>query len=140
MQRYHYHADMTIPINDGTWVFVFGSNTAGVHGAGAARVAKGFGAEFGRGQGLVGNSYAIPTKNGWFQSLNLEEIEIEVKLFISCAKNHLSKRFWITRIGCGLAGYLDEQIAPMFKGAPLNCSFPANWETFLQDSNVENKF
>jgi len=111
-------------------VFVFGSNLAGRHGAGAALEArKNHGAVYGKGSGPQGNSYAIPTKDERLNSLPLEVIERYVAAFIRYAKANPNVEFRITRIGCGLAGYTDVQIAPMFKDAPENCKLPFNWRT-----------
>lgn len=94
-------------------VFVFGSNLDGYHGGGAARLAMDkFGAIYGQGVGLQGQSYAIPTMQG-----GIETIVPYVDEFISFAKQHPDKFFFVTRIGCGIAGFTDQQIAPLFKGA-----------------------
>lgn len=129
MKPYDYHIDGTTPQNKE--IFVFGSNLAGVHGAGAAREALKYGAVMGRGIGPEGQSYAIPTKDMQIESLDLKTIEEYVLDFIECASINSHKKFFVTRIGCGLAGYRDEQIAPMFRGAPLNCNFPETWRQFL---------
>lgn len=92
-------------------VFVFGSNLAGHHCGGAARVArKLFGAKQGQGVGMQGQSYAIPTMQG-----GVETIKPYVDEFIEFARNHPELTFYVTRIGCGIAGFTDEQIAPLFK-------------------------
>ncbi len=94
-------------------VFVFGSNLAGHHGAGAARAAlTHFGAIYGQGVGLQGQSYAIPTMQG-----GIDTIIPYVEEFIQFAKEHPEKTFFVTRIGCGIAGFTDGQIAPLFKNA-----------------------
>lgn len=91
-------------------VFVFGSNLKGYHGGGAARVAMNkFGAEWGNGVGLQGQSYAIPTMQG-----GVETIKPYVDEFIAFAKQHTQLTFFVTRIGCGIAGFRDEDIAPLF--------------------------
>jgi hypothetical protein len=116
-------------------IFVFGSNLAGIHGAGAARTAmKLHGAKYGVGVGLVGYSYAIPTKDQNIQSMNLEDIEPYVTEFISFAKSNPNLEFMVTQIGCGLAGFTAEQIAPLFKRPPSNCYFDSAWRG-LVDSN-----
>lgn len=92
-------------------VFVFGSNLAGHHGGGAARAAlQKFGAIMGQGVGLQGQSYAIPTMQG-----GVETIKPYVDEFISFAKAHPELKFYVTRIGCGIAGFKDEEIAPLFQ-------------------------
>ena len=92
-------------------VFVFGSNLAGMHGGGAAYVAfQKFGAVMGCGVGLRGQSYAIPTMQG-----GVETIKPYVDDFIEFAKSHPELFFYVTRIGCGIAGFRDREIAPLFK-------------------------
>jgi len=109
-------------------IFVFGSNLAGRHGAGAALHARTYyGAKYGQGKGLQGNSYAIPTKGHHLEVLPLDIIETYVKEFIVFASQNNELEFLVTRIGCGLAGYKNEQIAPMFRHAPDNCVFDNEW-------------
>lgn len=94
-------------------IFVFGSNLQGMHGGGAARVAhRKFGAEWGVGIGLTGQTYAIPTMQG-----GVETIAPYVDEFIEFASNHKELKFYVTRIGCGIAGFRDEEIAPLFRNA-----------------------
>lgn len=94
-------------------IFVFGSNLAGAHGGGAARLAfNRFGAVWGRGVGLQGQSYAIPTMQG-----GVETIKPYVDEFIEFTKQHPEYKFLVTRIGCGIAGFMDAEIAPLFKDA-----------------------
>ena len=94
-------------------IFVFGSNLAGAHAGGAARIAmEKFGAVWGQGVGLQGQSYAIPTMQG-----GVETIKPYVDKFISFAKSHAELVFLVTRIGCGIAGFKDEEIAPLFAAA-----------------------
>lgn len=110
-------------------IFVFGSNLAGRHGAGAALCARQkHGAIYGKGEGLQGNSYAIPTKDDKLQTLSLEMIEIYVKRFLVFARENPQIAFTITPIGCGLAGYRPMNIAPMFSKAPLNCILPFEFQ------------
>jgi hypothetical protein len=109
-------------------IFVFGSNLAGRHGAGAALFAiKNHGAIYGRGIGIQGNSYGIPTKDKDLKTLPLSIIKIYVLDFINFASTHSDMMFNITRIGCGLAGYKDSDITPMFKDVPPNCILPIEW-------------
>lgn len=109
-------------------IFVFGSNLAGRHGAGAALSARvHHGAIYGQSEGLQGNSYGIPTKDAWLKSLPLDKIAQHVKRFLAFAKEHPELAFQVTRIGCGLANYTDTQIAPMFASAPNNCELPEGW-------------
>ena len=94
-------------------VFVFGSNLEGIHGGGAALTAyKKFGAVWGQGTGLQGQSYAIPTMQG-----GVETIKPYVDEFIDFARKHPDLRFLVTPIGCGIAGFKPSQIAPLFKEA-----------------------
>src|SRR4051794_5875036 len=102
-------------------VFVFGSNLAGRHGKGAALWAvKHRGAVYGQGEGLQGNSYAIPTKDEKLRPLPLEEIEVYVKRFLTFTSIAVNLNFHVTPIGCGHAGYSPEDIAPMFVDSPDN--------------------
>lgn len=94
-------------------IFVFGSNLQGRHGGGAARVALNrFGAILGQGVGLQGNSYAIPTMQG-----GVETIQPYVDEFIEFAKTRPDLTFYVTKIGCGIAGFSFEEIAPLFRNA-----------------------
>ena len=94
-------------------IFVFGSNLAGLHGGGAARMAYDcFGAVWGQGVGLQGQTYAIPTMQG-----GVETISPYIDEFISFAKQHPELIFLVTRIGCGIAGFSDRDIAPLFFSA-----------------------
>lgn len=112
-------------------VFVFGSNLAGMHGGGAARVArKLFGAVMGQGVGLQGQSYAIPTMQG-----GVETIKPYVDEFIAFAESHPELKFYVTRIGCGIAGFTDAEIAPLFKNSPgkLNIVLPRDFVEVLEN-------
>lgn len=94
-------------------IFVFGSNLAGHHGGGAARTAYNrFGAIWGQGDGLQGNSYAIPTMQG-----GVETVKPYVDRFIAFAVSHPQLTFYVTQIGCGIAGFRDAEIAPLFRAA-----------------------
>ncbi len=94
-------------------IFVFGSNLQGAHGGGAARVAlNNFGAVWGQGVGLQGQSYAISTMQG-----GVETIKPYVDEFIDFAHQHTELQFYVTRIGCGIAGFRDKDIAPLFTKA-----------------------
>ncbi len=94
-------------------IFVFGSNLEGSHGGGAAAIAaRKFGAIWGQGVGLQGQSYAIPTMHG-----GVSAIKPYVDEFIEFAKNNTKLTFLVTRIGCGIAGFREEEIAPLFKNA-----------------------
>jgi hypothetical protein len=125
-------------------VFVFGSNEAGIHGAGAAADAlRYYGAQPGKGYGWQDTvatqlrqhdgyfvhftSFAIPTKDQNIHTLPLFVIERYIRDFIRVAKMNPQDDFQVTRIGCGLAGYTDTQIAPFFAGAPSNVHLPLGW-------------
>jgi hypothetical protein len=95
-------------------IFVFGSNEAGRHGRGAAKTALSFGAKYGIGEGLAGHTYGIPTKNKQMQVLSINRIKKYVDTFIEFAKVNPQYTFLVTQIGCGLAGYVPNQIAPLF--------------------------
>lgn len=111
-------------------IFVFGSNLAGMHGGGAAWVANmKFGAEWGIGVGLTGRSYAIPTMHG-----GVETIKPYVDEFIRFAQTNPELKFLVTRIGCGIAGFRDEEIAPLFDEAThvSNIYLPETFYNILQ--------
>ena len=94
-------------------IFVFGSNLAGAHGGGAARLAyERFGAVWGQGVGLQGQSYAIPTMQG-----GVETIKPYVDEVIRIAKTRPDRKFYVTQIGCGIAGFKVEESAPLFQDA-----------------------
>ena len=94
-------------------IFVFGSNLEGMHMGGAARVAyEKFGAVWGQGVGIQGQSYAIPTMQG-----GVDTIKPYVDEFINLAREWDQNTFYVTRIGCGIAGFTDDEIAPLFDGA-----------------------
>lgn len=107
-------------------VFVFGSNIQGLHGAGAAAYAFAhFGAVIGEGDGLQGQSYALPTMEGW------EALEDAVERFLTYATEHPWFTFLLTPVGCGIAGYTPAQVAPLFKDAPDNVDLPSVFEKEL---------
>lgn len=110
-------------------IFVFGSNLQGMHAGGAARAAAAkFGAVMGQGVGLQGRSYAIPTMQG-----GVATIKPYVDEFITFAKDHPELHFLVTRIGCGIAGFRPQEIAPLFRealGLP-NVSLPKDFVEVL---------
>ena len=117
-------------------IFVFGSNLAGAHGGGAARLAyRKFGAVWGEGVGLHGRTYAIPTMQGGVQT-----IKPYVDEFIRFAKEHPSLTFLVTRIGCGIAGFQDRDIAPLFKAAINvdNIILPKGFVDYIVPNETEN--
>ncbi|MEO6943114.1 MAG: hypothetical protein ABI053_00195 [Lacisediminihabitans sp.] len=105
-------------------IFVFGSNADGSHGAGAARTAYDkFGAIWGQGNGLQGQSYGIDTMSGF------DTVVREVGSFLAFALEHPQLRFLVTKIGCGIAGYTPEEIAPLFRSVPDNVVLPEEFAT-----------
>jgi hypothetical protein len=131
-----YHPNGSLPKDNE--ILVFGSNTRGWHGKGAALLAKlYYGAVQYKPKGLMGQSYAIATKGvneetRRLYSLPIARIVIDILLFCEFTKKNTDMRFFVTAVGCGLAGYGDDEIAPYFKGA-INCSFPEEWEVYLED-------
>ena len=116
-------------------VFVFGSNDRGAHAGGAARQAlESFGAEWGIARGLRGQSYAIPTMDADFDPLSLDQIAQNVAEFYAFASEHPEREFLVTAIGCGIAGFSPEKIAPMFAacGDLPNVSLPASFIRILE--------
>ena len=110
-------------------IFVFGSNLEGMHMGGAARVAhQEFGAEWGVGDGPTGRCYAIPTMHG-----GLESIRPYAEKFIAYAKEHPMNRFLLTRVGCGIAGFKDIDMAQLFEDAldVPNIAYPRLWLPFM---------
>jgi hypothetical protein len=113
-------------------IFVFGSNMAGRHGKGAAKHALlYYGAKSGVGIGHIGHSYAIPTKDHDLKVLSLDQIAHFVRAFLAYARTNPDLEFNVTRIGCGLAGYQNNHIAPMFDDPPFNCYFDREWTLYL---------
>lgn len=103
------------------YIFVFGSNLAGRHGKGAAKVAlERHGAIYGKGKGIQGNSYGIPTKDKKLRVLPLTRIQYYVDQFLYFAYKHPHYEFYVTRLGCGLAGYKDKDMRPLFKTPTKN--------------------
>ncbi len=123
----------------GDKIFVFGSNEAGIHGAGAAKDAFCiYGAIWGRGIGHHGQSYGIPTKDGNIETLPLSAIQVHVDNFIDYAIDHPELEFYVTKIGCGLAGYKNEEIAPLFLDASYwdNIELPAEWKPIIMNIKI----
>lgn len=113
-------------------IFVFGSNMAGVHGAGAAKYARdNYGAKDGYGYGLYGQSYAIPTKDKNIQTLEIPRIIPYIQEFLNYAAAHPNLKFILTPIGCGLAGYKSDQMAHLFVAAPENIILPKEFEEII---------
>lgn len=117
-------------------IFVFGSNINGYHAGGAAAAAvRRFGAIGGRGVGIQGQSYAIPTMEG-----GVDYIAGYVNEFVEYARKHPELFFWVTKIGCGIAGFKSDEIAPLFKEAALlpNIALPSEfWRILENNANKE---
>jgi hypothetical protein len=112
--------------------FVFGANRAGRHGAGAANAAlKYYGAVYGQGEGLQGRSYAVPTLDENLEQLTLAELEGHIKTFLVFALMNPNTTFALTRIGCGLAGFTDDQLIEILSNynIPTNIEMPPGWRT-----------
>jgi hypothetical protein len=122
-------------------IFVFGDNEAGRHGAGAALFALDFGAVWGKHDSLQGQTYGISTKDKYLKVLPLSKIKANIKKFIKVVQKNPNKKFYITKIGCGLAGYTPEDIAPLFNGyynIP-NLIFPEDFWAVMVDKLL-NKY
>jgi len=122
-------------------IFVFGSNLAGRHGAGAAKAALRFGAKWGIGIGLKGKTYALPTKGLLMETLSLGQISAHVSDFGVFAEKHCELTFLVTEVGCGLAGYTPDDIAPMFAACAMlpNVFLPARfWNVILKQPANDN--
>jgi len=121
--------------------FVFGSNSEGRHGLGAAREALlCWGARYGQARGLQGDSYSIVTKElrpDW-PAVTIESVADEVAIFIRFARRHPDMVFRVTKLGCGLAGFVPEQIAPLFAKAPDNVLLPDEFKAVLK--GMENEW
>ena len=124
MEKKRYTPEMITELRPGE-IFVFGSNLEGAHGGGAALTAwRKFGAIWGQGVGLQGQSYGIPTMHG-----GVDAIHPYVDEFILFAKNHPELTVLVTRIGCGIAGFTNAQISPLFAGGHhlSNVILPEGW-------------
>lgn len=110
-------------------IFVFGANASGAHGGGAARFAHDrFGAVWGQGEGLQGQSYGIDTMSG------LAVFEEQSRRFVAFAAEHPELRFLVTEVGCGIAGYRAEQVAGFFAGAGENVVLPESFQAALRSA------
>lgn len=145
MQSLNFYNGNIIPEND--TIFVFGSNPDGIHGAGSAKVALNhFGAQYGIGKGLVGNSYALPTKdirvmkNNGYKSISEEDIIQNIRELYTCAKNNPNKKFKVAYRNKGnevtLNGYNGYEMSQMFIKAgeiPENMYFSQEWKELMCD-------
>lgn len=113
--------DMITELAEGE-IFVFGSNRSGAHGGGAALIAhRLFGAEMGVGEGLTGRTYALPTMEG------PAEMQAAAERFVAFAREHQELTFLLTKVGCGIAGYREDEVRPWFADTPANVVKPAGW-------------
>lgn len=125
-------------------IFVFGSNLAGRHGAGAAVIAsRDFGAAPGEGEGLWGNSYAIPTKNTYLKTMSLRDIakyveRFKVDAWLQWDKERYATMFLVTEVGTGLAGYSHREMASLFQSSPPNCFFSPRWAPYLDRADFHH--
>lgn len=109
-------------------IFVFGSNLYGIHGAEAALYARTkLGAEIGVGRGLTGRCYALPTCLRPGEPLPLVMVKEMVDEFLSVARESPGARYFVSAVGCGIAGFSEQEIAPLFADAPGNCDLPPGW-------------
>ena len=132
-----YHPDNTIHHAREGCHWVFGSNEAGRHGAGAAKVARvNFGAAYGVGRGPTGKAYAIPTKDRHLAVLPLDVVRENIADFLAHAQANPKTMYFVSRVGCGLAGNNDDDIGPLFADAPLNCILPTDWKIYVSQAGV----
>lgn len=130
------HNGVRYTFDHGKFHFVFGSNLAGRHGRGAARDARlYFGAINGHGEGHQGQSYALPTKDHNLKTLPLREIKKHALQFLQHADRTPEIQYMLTRIGCGLAGFDDSEIAPLFANVPKNVWLPRSWQRIIAPDN-----
>lgn len=130
-----FYEQTPLPTPSNGVIFVFGSNQRGRHGAGAARDAAWYyGAQEGCGVGLQGQSYAIPTKDFYIETLPLDKIKPYVDEFVKFTHDHPELTFMVTPVGTGLAGYTHADIAPLFKDV-VNCWLPMAWRSYWANPN-----
>lgn len=111
-------------------IFVFGSNLAGKHSAGAAfQAKKHFGAEIGVGEGLRGQSYAFPTLGRDFEKLSVGHLETSRRILYNTCEANPTMRFLLTKVGCGIAGYEEAEMKALFVEAPANLILPDDWKS-----------
>lgn len=133
-----YHIDGTLPTSESNQCLVFGSNSQGYHSRGVAVIAKErFGAVQYISEGHQGNSYGIPTRTWDMEQLKmftlpLEDVKKNIERFCQYTIDHSELKFFVTSVGCGLAGFTMDVIAPLFKTA-INCSFPEDWDIYLEE-------
>lgn len=113
-----------------TRIFVFGSNLLGIHGGGAARYARNdLGARHGVGEGPTGQTYALPTCYRPGEPVTLEELAVYIDNFLKYARENTDLRFFVSKVGCGIAGFDEDIVAMIFQtlGVPDNCDLPPGW-------------
>lgn len=131
--NYQYHDESIIKSLPDDTVFVFGSNLAGEHTEGAARIAQQFfGAFAGVGRGWSGQSYAIPTLNEHLQQMPLAQIKHYIEDFKIYTQKHPNTTYFITALGCGQAGYQTSEIAPLFRDISSNVIFPESFKPYIE--------
>ena len=111
-------------------VFVFGSNLLGIHGAGAAHYARcELGAELGIGEGPTGRTYALPTCYQPGEPITYQELAVYVDNFLTYARQHPEQRFFVSKVGCGIAGFDEDVVSMVFRclDVPANCDMPPGW-------------
>lgn len=127
---YQFHPDGMLP--GPGWVFVFGASVGGQHTKGAQRVARNnYRAVMGIEIGPTGDAYAVTTSDARHQRLGLQQIAHHVRGFIEYASANPMLSFFVTAVGTGPTGYSDAEVAPLFAGAPPNCSFPSQWQPWF---------
>ena len=135
-----FHAEERVTTLPNGCIFVFGSNTRGAHGKGAALDAvKLFGAQYGVGLGIAGKSFAIPTKDASLRVLDILTINQYIQTFKSFVETNPHLTFYLTPIGCGLAGYTAADIAPLFLPLRhLDIIFPISFQPYLITQGVSH--
>lgn len=137
MMSFQYHDETIVTELPENTVFVFGSNMAGQHTHGAARIAaQHFGAVKGVGRGWAGQSFAIPTLNEHQQQMPLSQIAHYIHDFKIYAQNHSKMTYFLTALGCGIAGYKVSEIAPLFRGMSSNIIFPESFKPYIEENAV----
>lgn len=131
--KYKYHHIDALPDLPSDYIFVFGSNLAGLHSIELPLFAKtAFGAAVGIGFGITGYSYAIPIKDRFIRFLTLKEIKVSVDAFKAYTHEHPDKKFWVSHIAIERRGYKHFEIGPLFRGCNTNCVFPDHWKPYLR--------
>jgi hypothetical protein len=108
-------------------VFIFGSNLSGNHNSGSALQAKMFGAKDKIGEGLQGQSYAFPTLDEKMEQVKEKSIKDSVNKLIKCANENTNRIFFLTKVGCGIAGFSEDYMKQFFNDTPANIVKPKNW-------------